>query len=58
MSIPLEPRETWAVTLHATEGKWAGCGLSLHQCPTCYALVVEDFMPEHLVWHREASGDV
>ena len=21
--------------------------LSLHQCPTCFALVVEDFMPEH-----------
>ena len=34
--------------------------LSLHQCPTCFALVVEDFMPEHQAWHAhiEAVTDV
>ncbi len=26
-------------------------GLSLHQCSVCFALVVEDFMPEHEDWH-------
>jgi hypothetical protein len=28
-------------------------GLSLHQCPACFALVVEDFMPDHEAWHED-----
>jgi hypothetical protein len=27
--------------------------LSVHQCDICQALVVEDFMPLHLEWHRQ-----
>lgn len=29
--------------------------LSVHQCDRCRALVVEDFMPEHLEWHKRAE---
>ena len=25
--------------------------LSVLQCPTCCALVVEDFLSEHMAWH-------
>lgn len=32
--------------------KW----LSVQQCPECQALVVEDFMHDHLVWHAEQKG--
>ena len=27
--------------------------LSVHQCPECLALVVEDFMPLHRRWHED-----
>lgn len=49
------PRE-WTVTLHATMGNLADCGLSIHMCAVCSALVVEDFMPAHMRWHGEAVG--
>lgn len=42
---------TWSVTLHPTNRRLVGCGLSLHQCPVCCALVVEDYMEEHKLWH-------
>lgn len=42
----------WTVTLHAANGSLAGCGLSIHQCPECFALVVEDFVPDHQAWHE------
>lgn len=32
-------------------------GLSVHQCSTCFALVVEDFMPDHIaVMHLGDDG--
>lgn len=43
----------WPVVLHATAGTLAGCGLSLHMCPACKAVVIENFMPEHKAWHAE-----
>lgn len=43
----------WSLTLHATMGTLKGCGLSVHQCPICFALVVEDSLPEHQAWHEE-----
>lgn len=42
----------YIVTLHAAGGVLAGCGLSLHTCYICKALVVEDFMEEHVNSHK------
>lgn len=50
-------KTNWTVTIHATNGELVGCGISLHQCPECFALVVEDFMPEHQDWHAEQEYD-
>jgi hypothetical protein len=30
--------------------------ISVHQCGICSALVVEDFMPNHLAWHRSPES--
>ncbi len=46
----------WTLTLHATMGTLRGTGLSVHQCPKCFALVVEDFMPEHQAWHETLTS--
>jgi hypothetical protein len=46
-----EKTVTYSVVLHATNGELVGCGLSLHECSVCRALVVEDSLEEHKLWH-------
>jgi hypothetical protein len=41
----------WAFHFKDEVYRW----LSVQQCPECAALVVEDFMPDHLEWHRREN---
>lgn len=43
----------WNVTLHATMDTLKNCGLSIHQCEICCALVVEDSVPMHMEFHEK-----
>lgn len=47
------PEVEWIVALRMPPHNVGG--LSLHQCSTCFALVVEDFLPEHLDWHTRVT---
>lgn len=40
---------SWVLHFQDPVLKW----LSVYQCPICQALVVEDFMPDHLEWHSK-----
>lgn len=43
----------WVVALRMPPHRVGG--LSLHQCSVCWALVVEDFMPDHERWHARVN---
>lgn len=46
------PSVEWLVARYnpATSGPLGG--LSLHQCPECCALVLDDFLADHREWHK------